>query len=86
MSDLEISTQQTAVSVLDLSLRNRNALVRAGLTTVEQVSLLSDESLLSIHNFGVGALNELRSALASYEDLKAQGLLAGTSNLVGPVP
>lgn len=58
--------QETAIVVLDLSVRAYNCLQRSGITTVEQVAVLSDDELLDIRSVGVKVLSEIREKLAVY--------------------
>lgn len=47
-------------------LRTRNAILNNGITSIQDLSDMTDEQLLSIPNFGRKALKEVRSALAAY--------------------
>ncbi len=55
------------IEELDLSVRVFNSLKRTGITTVREVMELNtkgDDALLSIRNFGVKSLTELKDKLA----------------------
>jgi hypothetical protein len=52
----------------DLSVRARNALVRAGLHTRQAVAVTPDSSLRMLPNFGPGILAEIRVAIPAQEN------------------
>jgi DNA-directed RNA polymerase subunit alpha len=57
------------IEELDLSVRVFNSLKRTGITTVQEVLDLNnkgDDALLSIRNFGVKSLNELKDKLEDH--------------------
>lgn len=62
------------LEVLGLSTRVYNGLRRAGLDTVEEIALLSDEELLQIRNLGQKALVETKEKM----DTVGYGLLSST--------
>ena len=71
---------QYPIDALELSTRARNALVRAGLTTPEDLVALSDLELLALRGFGPASLEELQERLAAWkpeiqpiEDAPAEG-------------
>lgn len=51
---------------LAISARARNCLISSGFETIEELSELSDEKLLAIHNFDYKCLQEIRNALENY--------------------
>jgi SNF2 family DNA or RNA helicase len=55
------------IDSLELSIRARNALVRAGLTTPSDLAERSDEELLALRGFGPGSLEQVRERLAARE-------------------
>jgi len=61
------------IDEIQLSVRTRNCLLRRGLTTVEEVTALSDDELLSIPNFGSVCLNEVTQKIRSLRDLTNPG-------------
>lgn len=52
------------VSELELSVRSRRCLQRLGITSIEELIQRSEPELLSIKNFGVTSLNEIKRELA----------------------
>jgi len=64
MSDLYA---QYPIDALNLPTRARNALVRAGITTVEELAARSDEELLALRGFGPAGLAQVRERLAAWE-------------------
>lgn len=64
-SDSEIRGEQAqqAISVLHLSARGYHALRRAGISTVDQLVVLSDAQLLAIRSIGVATMADIRSKL-----------------------
>ena len=58
---------QYPIDALELSTRARNALVRAGLTTPEDLAARSDLDLLALRGFGPSSLEELRERLAAWK-------------------
>lgn len=64
------------IEELDLSVRVFNSLKRTGITTVGEVLELyekGDDALLSIRNFGVKSLSELKEKLIEHEFLGPEG-------------
>jgi SNF2 family DNA or RNA helicase len=55
------------IDLLDLPSRVRNVLVKAGLTTPEDLMRRSDEELLALHGFGPGSLKQVRKRLVVWE-------------------
>lgn len=55
-SDIDINT---SINVLDLSVRSYNALVRAGIMTVEDLISRTPESLKTLHNLGAKSMDEI---------------------------
>ena len=55
------------IDTLGLSTRARNALVRAGITTVEALAARSDAELLVLRGFGPTSLAQVRERLAAWE-------------------
>ncbi len=54
-----------SIDALNLLTRTRNALVRAGITTVEELAAHSDEELLALRGFGPTSLAQVRERLAA---------------------
>lgn len=52
------------IDELKFSVRVYNCLRRAGIDTVEQLERMSDEDLMSLRNFGVACLDEVRQKVA----------------------
>ena len=70
----ELSPQERAlldkpVSELGLSVRSRKCLSRLGIVTLGELVSRTPDELMSVRNFGVTSLNEIRAKLAEY-DLK----------------
>ncbi len=65
----ENSAAEIAVTQLNLSKRARNALLRAGLRTLEDAVAWSDRDLLSLPHFGRASVASLRAHVGS----KAEG-------------
>lgn len=59
----ERALHEALVSDLDLSVRARKCLARLGIATVGELVSRSAEELLSVRNFGVTSLNEIREKL-----------------------
>ncbi len=55
------------IDLLDLPTRTRNALVREGLTTPEDLLRREDEELLSVHGIGSVSLKQVKKQLALWE-------------------
>jgi DNA-directed RNA polymerase alpha subunit len=55
-----------------LSTRALNCLLRGGLYTIGDLSQHDDESLRDIRNFGVGCLDNVRTALAQLAEQNAE--------------
>ena len=67
------------IEELDLSVRVFNSLKRTGITTVGEVLELhekGDDALLSIRNFGVKSLDELKGKLINHDFLTEEGDIA----------
>ena len=64
LSPEERAVMEAPVNDLQLSVRCRKCLNRLGVATVGQLLVKTPDELLSIRNFGVTSLNELRAALA----------------------
>ncbi len=64
MGDVNV---QHPIDRLDFPTRARNALVRAGITTPEEVLQLEDEGLLAIRGFGQTSLEQVRERMAVWE-------------------
>lgn len=64
------------LAALEITQRTKNALMRAGITTIGQLCALSELDVLQIRNIGIGGLQEIRDALehlrASIESQPAQ--------------
>ncbi len=60
------------VSDLDLSVRARKCLTRLGVSTIGELVSRSADELLSVRNFGVTSLNEIRDRLRD-RGLKLRG-------------
>ncbi len=60
------------IDLLDLSTRVRNALVRAGLTTPQDLMHLTDEELLARDRIGPASVKEVRERLAFWEQQQQQ--------------
>lgn len=56
---------------LGLSIRTSNSLLNAGITSLDDVTAMSDADLMSLHMFGVGSLAELREKLGRAPRLPA---------------
>ncbi len=54
------------IDVLGLPTRARNALLRAGITTVENLTARSDAELLRLRGFGSTSLAQVRENLAAW--------------------
>jgi hypothetical protein len=57
---------KSSISVLDLSVRSRNALLANGTKTVGELALLSDGKLLKLQNFGHKSLIDVHRALDQF--------------------
>ncbi|MBL4884541.1 MAG: DNA-directed RNA polymerase subunit alpha, partial [Planctomycetaceae bacterium] len=68
----ERALHEATVSELDLSVRARKCLSRLGITTVGELVSRSGDELLSVRNFGVTSLNEIREKL-QIKEIKLQG-------------
>ncbi|MCT7953090.1 hypothetical protein NG798_25155 [Ancylothrix sp. C2] len=55
------------IEKLNISLRAFNSLKKAGINTVRELEICSDEGLLGLKNFGQTSLTEVRSALATFQ-------------------
>ena len=55
------------IDALNLPSRVRNALVRAGITTLEDLAALDDYELLTIRGFGMTSLAQVRERLAAWQ-------------------
>ncbi|MCK4315307.1 MAG: hypothetical protein KAX24_06000, partial [Anaerolineae bacterium] len=62
MADLNASHP---IDALNLPARARNALARAGITTLEELTALSDAELLALRGFGATSLAQVRERLAA---------------------
>lgn len=60
--------KQTSIDVLGLSLRSCNCLMRAGILTVEDLRMLSDDDLKHIRNLGKKNVEEIQQKLAEFSD------------------
>ena len=67
MCSASLSTE-TSIDVLNLSRRAYNCLRRAGVDTVQQVTIMSDDELLALQRLGPTVLSEIHEKLASYLD------------------
>lgn len=56
----------TPLDVLGLSMRPHNALMRGGITTIDQLASMSREQIQMVRNIGEKALTEIESRLAAY--------------------
>jgi DNA-directed RNA polymerase subunit alpha len=63
ISPQEQALLETPVSDLNLSVRARKCLSRLGLVTVAELVAKTADELLSVRNFGVTSLNEVRAKL-----------------------
>jgi len=54
------------IQQLRLSIRSQNALLRAGIRTIEQLTDISEDKLIAIRNLGVRSLTEIQQALEQY--------------------
>lgn len=68
----ERALHEASVSELDLSVRARKCLSRLGITTIGELVARSGDELLSVRNFGVTSLNEIREKL-QLKDIKLRG-------------
>src|SRR5690606_39021785 len=55
------------VTDLNLSVRSRKCLSRLGITTLGEVVSRTPDELLSVRNFGVTSLNEIRQKLLDFD-------------------
>ncbi|MDY7076678.1 MAG: DNA-directed RNA polymerase subunit alpha C-terminal domain-containing protein, partial [Chloroflexota bacterium] len=60
-------TTRNSIDVLDLPTRVRNALTRAGITTLGHLATRSDTELLLLRGFGQTSLAQVRERLAAWE-------------------
>lgn len=72
LSPEERALHETLVTDLDLSVRARKCLARLGLTTIGELLSKSSDELLSVRNFGVTSLNEIREKLTE-RNLRLRG-------------
>jgi hypothetical protein len=56
----------TALKALGLSVRPRNALMRSGIKTVDQLAAMSDEQISAVRNIGSKSLTEIKNNLEAY--------------------
>ncbi|MCA8987274.1 MAG: tetratricopeptide repeat protein [Planctomycetaceae bacterium] len=64
LSPEERALHESTVSDLDLSVRARKCLSRLGISTIGELVSRSADELLSVRNFGVTSLNEIREKLS----------------------
>jgi len=64
LSPEERSLHEKSVAELNLSVRARKCLSRLGLNTIGEVLARTPDSLMTVRNFGVTSLNEIRAKLA----------------------
>ncbi len=63
------------MSDLNLSVRARKCLTRLGIVTMGELVSRTPDDLMSVRNFGVTSLNEIRQKLVDFElKLRRQGL------------
>ncbi len=72
LSPEERAVHEMMVSDLELSVRARKCLSRLGITTVGELISRSADELLSVRNFGVTSLNEIREKLRE-RDMRLRG-------------
>ena len=68
----ERALHEAMVTDLNLSVRARKCLTRLGITTIGELMSRSVDELLSVRNFGVTSLNEIREKLRE-RDLRLRG-------------
>lgn len=66
--------QGVSIDVMELSYRTYNGLISAGITTIEQVELMSDNALLKIHGFGKKCVDEIHAHVRRYRETEPKGL------------
>ncbi len=59
-------SSSTPLEMLGLSTRPHNALVRSGITTVEQLATMSDGEIMKVRNIGTKSLTEIEDRLKAY--------------------
>lgn len=64
--EAKVRAEKVAIESLDLSFRTFNVLTRAGITTLGQVSNLTEEELLSIRNLGRKSSEEIIATLEEF--------------------
>ncbi len=64
--DRERQVESVSIDYLDLSVRSRNCLVRAGIKTIGELIRMSDYELSSIRNLGNGSVAEIREKIRIY--------------------
>ncbi len=65
--DVEEKVLKLTIEELDLSVRSYNCLKRAGINTVEQLTLNSEQDMLKVRNLGKKSLDEVKKKLSEYE-------------------
>ena len=63
ISDKEKPTSTMMIEDLDLSVRSYNCLKRAGIQTVEELTLKSEEDMMKVRNLGKKSLKEVKAKL-----------------------
>jgi len=65
-SDGQISTMDTSISVLELTSRSHNALIRAGIDTVSQLAQMSSGEIGAVRNIGQKSLADIKKNIEAY--------------------
>ena len=65
-SDRRISTDNVSISVLELSTRSYNALMRAGIDTISQLAQMSSQEIREVRNIGEKSVAEIEEKLEAF--------------------
>ena len=65
------------IEELEFSARVYNCLRREGIDTVEQLERMSDKDLMSLRNFGVACLAEVRQKVACWREIEKPAMTNG---------
>lgn len=61
-------TTETSIDVLDFTVRTYNSLKRAGISTIEQLRILSNEELMQVERFSPKCVEEVHEKLKKYAE------------------
>lgn len=64
----ELKDNATPIEELDISIRSSNALIKYGITTIEQYKSTPEEEFFKIRNFGKTCREEVKIALERYNN------------------